>query len=189
MAGKALPTRAVDIRKLARDLVHHLRKNCRDTHTPTEWTTNNFDALRSFSGHGYDLQHFPPDASSNQKGAFLWDYIAYQQGTGILVAAESEHNSKDTRGLEHDFEKLFYVQAPIKLFLFYEENRSLIEGHMQNLKAYMKRCCSMFAPGDIFVLYCRTGSSDDRVYWLQIPGDPPRFCNPGNFQPEDRFPL
>jgi hypothetical protein len=194
MARKAFPNTVADIRKLARDLINHLRKNLKDTHGQKDWTSRNFEVLRNFSNHDYDLKHFPPDSTSNQKGAFLWDYIAYQQGDGILIAAESEHNSKDISGLKHDIEKLFYVQAPIKLFLFWQKKDDpAIEETVQALNMYMKECCSTFTPGDIFILYCRTwatitGSSDDRVYLLQIPGEPPNFCNlKENFLPERRF--
>jgi hypothetical protein len=187
--GTAFPATAAETYQLARSLVLHLKRSVRDTKQQEEWTSMNLESLRLFADHGYELKHYPPDSTSNQKGAFLWDYIAYQQGTGILIAAESEHRNKGT-SLREDFEKLFYVHAPIKVFLFLEgKNADLINGHVKDLRDYMSACCSRFTAGDVFILYCRTWSdgndnNEDQAFLLQVPGRQSNFCE---LAPEDDF--
>jgi hypothetical protein len=173
---KAFPRTAEEIRALALSLVNHLRSELRDTSGRSEWTTRNLAALHSFAYEGHDIQHFPPTGGSNQKGAFLWDYIAYQQGSGILIAAETEYESK-LHKLKEDFDKLLYVRSPIKLFMFWlRKDEDNFDTVVAELAEYMTSC-SEYSPGEIFILYCRTwtnadGSSGDFASWLQIPGEP-----------------
>lgn len=108
------PKNAAEISALGDLLIAHL-KTTPDTQGQQDWTSANLISLRAFTGHGFEVRHYPPSPESNQKDAFLWDYIAYKQGAGMLIVAESEHNNRDTSGLKHDFEKLFYAIAPIKL--------------------------------------------------------------------------
>ena len=188
------PASGAEIKQLGVLLIEHLR-TIPDTHEQKEWTSANLKALRTFRMPNSDLQHFPPSPDSNQKNAFLWDYIAYQQGHGILVVAESEHNYKDVDGLKHDFEKLFYAIAPIKLFMFIGHREQEVDQRtdtiVAKLRAYMTECCSRFMPGELYILYCRTwkrddGNSGDRAYFLQIPGEPGDICA---LSDEDRFKL
>ena len=171
------PSTAAETKDLAFRLVRHLRRSLRDTHGRREWTTRNLDALRSFSDDKYELQHFPPPGF-NQKGAFLWDYIAYQQNSGILIAAETEFESKPQK-LKEDFEKLLYVRSPIKVFLFWlMKDQAAFESVVSDLTECMT-LCSEYSPGEIFILYCRTwanedASSGDIARWLQIDGEPCR---------------
>lgn len=181
------PGTAAEIKNIALRLVRHLRCKLKDTHDQAEWTARNLDALRSFSDHPYELQHFPPH-ESYRKGEFLWDYIAYQQDSGILIAAESEHDRKRQK-LEEDFDKLLYVRAPIKVFLFWlKKEEATIKEVVSDLTEYMTSC-SEYSPGEIFILYCRTwanndGSSGDFVRWLQIEGEPRRGSVKGKlFEP------
>lgn len=173
---KEFPRTAEANRELAFRLVQHLRSELSDTRGRLEWTTRNIAALHSFPSDGYDLQHFPPLGSSNQKGAFLWDYVAYQQGSGILIAAETEYDSKPHK-LKEDFDKLLYVRSPIKLFLFWlNKHEDTYEQVVTDLAEYMDSC-SEYSPGEVFILYCRTwsnddGSSGDFASWLQIAGEP-----------------
>jgi hypothetical protein len=183
---KEFPRSAEEIRSLALRLVQHLRRELTDTRGRLEWTTRNLTALHSFPNEGYEVQHFPPPGSSNQKGAFLWDYIAYQQGSGILIAAETEFDSKAHK-LKEDFDKLLYVRSPIKLFMFWlSKDEGTFEKVVAELAEYMASC-SEYSPGEIFVLYCRTwanadGSTGDFASWLQIAGEPcPRDATPKRF--------
>ncbi len=169
------PKTAVEVRRLALMLVNHLKSALTDTHGQKEWTTRNLEALRSFVGHKFQLKHFP-ETGFNQKGAFLWDYIAYQQGSGILIAAESEYDSKLLK-LKEDFEKLLYVRCPIKVLIFWtKQNPDLYNGIVDQLQDYMMSCCSEYSPGEVFILYCRTwtnedGSSGDHAWWMQVDGE------------------
>jgi hypothetical protein len=172
--AKQFPKTAAEIRELALRLVEHLRGALKDTHGRKEWTTRNLDALRSFPSDGYELQHFPE--VSNQKGAFLWDYIAYQQDSGILIAAETEYDSKPNR-LKEDFDKLLYVRSPIKVFMFWlNKDEAGFKRVISDLTEYMASC-SEYSPSEVFILYCRTWenedtSSGDIAWWLQIEGEP-----------------
>jgi len=173
---KEFPRTAEEIKALAFRLVQHLRRELSDTHGRLEWTTRNLAALHSFPSDGYEIQHFPSPGRSNQKGAFLWDYIAYQQGSGILIAAETEYDS-NAHKLKEDFDKLLYVRSPVKLFMFWlSKNEDTFEKVVAELAEYMTSC-SEYSPGEIFILYCRTwtntdGSTGDFASWLQIPGEP-----------------
>ena len=91
--SEGFPTSAAEIRELGQALVEHLSK-IPDTQSAKEWTSANLKALRDYPVIGIQLTHFPASAESNQKGAFLWDYAAYQQGSGLLLVAESEHNKR-----------------------------------------------------------------------------------------------
>jgi hypothetical protein len=172
---KAFPKSAVETKELALRLIQHLREVLKDTQGRTEWTSRNLEALRSFPSEGYDLQHFPP-AGANRKGAFLWDYVAYQQDTGILIAAETEYESTPTR-LKEDFDKLLYVRSPIKVFMFWlTKEEGLFENVVADLTTFMASC-SAYSPGEVFILYCRTwqnenSSSGDLASLLQIEGEP-----------------
>jgi hypothetical protein len=169
------PSTASETKALALRLVQHLRQELKDTYNRKEWTARNLDALRSFSNHEYVLTHFPSEGSY-KKGEFLYDYIAYQQDTGILIAAESEWNQK-LHELQKDFDKLLYVRSPIKVFLFWlRKDEAAIENAFSELTKCMT-WCSEYSPGEVYVLYCRTytngdGSNGDHVRWLQIEGEP-----------------
>ena len=176
--GAEFPTSAAENRELALSLIRHLRRNLQDTKTRTEWTLRNLDALRSFADHKYDLEHSPPSGSC-KKGEFLWDYIAYQQDTGILIAAETEWDHKKDK-LKEDFKKLLYVQSQIKVFMFWLwKDKALFEGIVSELTKCME-WSSNYSPGDIFILYCRTWANEDQssgdlVRLLQIDGEPCRL--------------
>ena len=172
--SKPFPSTAVGTKELAVRLVQHLKASLRDTHSRDEWTSRNFDALRSFDSGGYELRHLP-DHGSYRKGAFLWDYVGYQENSGILIAAESEFDRSKNK-LGEDFDKLLYVRAPIKVFLCWlDKDRGDFEGLRNELTEWI-RTCSCYFPGEIFILYCRTWAgpdgNDDRVYWIQIEGEP-----------------
>ncbi|WP_142988132.1 hypothetical protein [Granulicella rosea] len=150
----------------------------KDTHGRYDWTTENLSALRAFADstqHPYTLKSYPP-VGSNQKGAFLWDYVAYQQGTGILITAESEFDNLPGK-LREDFDKLLYVHSPIKLFIFrMEKNLDKIARVVDDLTTHMDSC-KTYSPADVYVLYCRTWRNNDQssgdLAWLQQIGGKP----------------
>lgn len=96
-------------------------------------------------------------------------------GEGILLAAESEH-AEDTNGLKHDFEKLFYVRSPLKLFMCRTSSKSVADVIKSNLEVYMRETCSKFSPAEVFILYFvwsadEQGTNKDIAYLLQMKGD------------------
>ena len=159
----SFPRTRGEILERGRLLVEHLQNAIPDTLTAEAWTSENLVALRAFAATEQGLKHFPPQPGANQKDAFLWDYIAYKQGEGIAIVAESEHNMQSLDGLKHDFEKLFYAISPIKLFVFRGdlEDRTPTEKIIRSLRAYMTECCSRFLPGELYILYCRTWKKSD----------------------------
>ena len=171
---------AEEIEKLAMELVKHLRLNLTDTKNRKEWSERNFTALRSFTSIGQSIQCFPSPASDGKERIpeFLWDYIAYVQGKGILIAVESEYDNGYTESILGDFDKLLYVRSPIKLMICrVDEERVKSSDVCKRIFDYMNDCCSEFSPGEIFIIYCRKwsnadGSNGDIVYQLQVSGEP-----------------
>jgi hypothetical protein len=81
------PNSAHDIKELAYELVKFLRCKIENTKTQIEWSDQNFRLLRKFSKeHG--AASFP-DRETGEK-EFLWDFVGYIQGRGLLLAVESE---------------------------------------------------------------------------------------------------
>ena len=74
--------------------------------------------MPAWRSQGVGLEAFAADS-----GQFLWDFIAYQPGQGILLAAESEHDNKK-REMAQDFEKLLYVRSPVKLIASVQRDES-----------------------------------------------------------------
>jgi len=173
------PKTGKDTLALGMQLVRFLRTRIEDTVDRDGWTTQSLDALRAFSSnaalHPYALKSYPPEGS-NRKGAFLWDYVAYQQNTGILITAESEFD-EGVGKLEEDFDKLLYAQSRIKLFMFRtEKNRSAIDEIVTRLTRHMASCTE-YSPAEVYILYCRqwkdgAGKRGDLAWFRQVEGDP-----------------
>jgi hypothetical protein len=167
----------------ASGLVDHLKKTLRlkGDESGEEWTNSNFDALRSFLPKDLQLQDFPSNAmptSRRERMEFLWDFIAYKQGQGIFLAAESEQETRDRNGkredLKHDFEKLLYVRAPLKLLICKTETGGTANDLARDLGKFAANACQHFDPGSVLILYCRTskqGEEDVAFIW-RSPGDP-----------------
>jgi hypothetical protein len=170
------PKSAEETKTLAIEVAEHLQSVLADTSDRATWSLKNFQALASFRWNGGPLEMFPPHPDS-RKGAFLWDFIAYAPGKGILIAAESEWD-RDLKGLQHDFEKLLYVRSPVKVFIFWTvKEMGSSESVVQSLYHYMKDCVDDYSPAEVFILYCRTwedraGKNCDHAWILQIDGDP-----------------
>ena len=82
---------------------------------------------------------FRPRGAPIKKGHF-WDYIAYQQDSGILIVAETEFDSKINKLLE-DFDKLLYAKAPIKVFMFWlDKNEESFEEVVAQIAEHMASC-------------------------------------------------
>lgn len=173
------PSTREEYRALALELIQFLKSRIKDTHARQEWSEQNLDLLRAFSeAKGTVSYPTGKDAPPQEKRTqFLWDFIAYAGGKGVLVAAESEYN-RNIGGLEHDFEKLLYVRSPVKLFLCRVHEPGEAETKCGELFDYMQDTCSTFSPGEVFVLYFvwwagEAMANRDVAYWLQVDGDPP----------------
>lgn len=179
-AMSTFPESAAEIRKLAIDLVNFLRQKIRNTHSRPSWGLQNFEALREFSRRRG--AHSFPDRKIGE-AEFLWDFVAYAPGRGILIAAESEYNKKPSE-LKHDFEKLLYVRSPIKLMICRMEAESEAEGIQSLLQAFAESTCKEYSPAEIFIVYCvwwgeTEEDNRDFAYMLQLEGKPMHrpICN------------
>ena len=157
--------------KLAAELVAHLRINIKNTTGQEEWSQRNFALLRSFAIKN-DARGCPTAGADRQ---FLWDFIAYKQGAGILLAAESEH-SKDDAELVYDFEKLLYVRCPLKLMMCRITSASDARSVVKLLSEYMRDACSEYSAGEVYIIYGiwwdeGTGNRD-KAFLFQVPGEP-----------------
>jgi|GEM_PF-2951049 len=172
------------VRKLADELVKTLTEGLAKSRR-TKWTANGFDVLRNFRPLGMNLQEFCrlPDSKGQKRGEFLWDYIAYEQGEGILLAVESEWDFENEHDLKHDFEKLLYVNSPLKLMLCRATTGAIADDIARKLGAYANEAFSHFGPGEIYILYCRVDSPEqsDKCYLWQDSREPtPRPTEPMN---------
>jgi hypothetical protein len=171
------PNSAPDIKKLAEKLVRHLHGKIENTKDRKEWSGRNFCLLTDFF-HSEGLACFPGVDGPQ----FLWDFVGYVKGHGILIAAESEW-SREPGDVEYDFEKLLYVRSPLKLVLCRlratsdagadEEAKSICK----LLRDFMNSTCKNYSSGELFILYCvwwalDGGPNRDIAYTLQVHGDP-----------------
>lgn len=167
-----------EIRDAAHELIRHLKGNIRDTHGRSEWTAQNLSLLRSFAAKkkSKDFPTAKETSASERRGAFLWDFIAYTQGRGILLAAESEfENSKDS--ILIDFDKLLYVRSALKVMLCRVDSEKMAKLIRDWLEEFMKGACREYSPSEAFVLYCvwwagADGKNRDIAFVLQVNGDP-----------------
>jgi hypothetical protein len=150
------------------------------------WTAKNFNLLRVFCQQQWGINPKTDCFHKKRKGhpsdlnEFLWDFIATTKERGILLAAESEqksHTKRDQTGLNHDFEKLLYVFAPIRLLIVKgkaKDESDIVAG----LQRYIGGCCQNFNPGSVFLIHyrCWTTKDDPQVksstYYWQADGKP-----------------
>jgi hypothetical protein len=173
------PNSANEVRQLALKLIGFLKKNIRNTLGRPEWGDQNFDLLQRFFGKGEDglgLDCF----SGNSKNEFRWDFVAYIEGRGLLLVAESEWDNKLIE-LESDFDKLLYPRSPLKLFMCRIRNPEEAERIRVSLSNLVRSNCAHYSSGEIFIIYCvwwagSNGENRDIAYILQIEGEP-------NYQP------
>ena len=139
--------------------------------------------LRAFANE-QEAESYPSDPNApSREGQFLWDFIAYKSGQGILLAAESEHDNKK-REIARDFEKLLYVRSPVKLMLCrldhrhrsFDDAKAEANEIKNEMESCMRRSCDWYTPGEVFVLYCvwwaePGGANRDVAFLLQIEGD------------------
>jgi hypothetical protein len=179
--------------ELAKDVVRHLRETLRRQESRKDWTKGNLDALRGFKHKDFpDIQVFPGEPTEpkdKRAGEFLYDYVAYVQKKGILIAAESEWENRDVR-IREDFEKLLYVRSPVKVMMYRHDHKRSASVIADNLSDWSWEACRYFSSAEVFILYCvrePEGDSryDEAFYW-QVPGDPSEECTERfNFQPLD----
>jgi len=166
-----------EIFETAQLLAKHLEAEYKDSQG-SEWTNHIFAELRNFSRRELGLEDTDcfhknhPDG----KGEFLWDFIAVSPRGRTLLVTESEQTTHSTgaeRGLKHDFSKLLYVYAPIRVLICKAKDALHAESLVDELKAYAHDCCISFNPGSVFLLhFCLWHDQRSRNYIWQSEGHP-----------------
>lgn len=142
------------------------------------WTEQVFEQLREFCVHDLQLQRTECFHKNHPDGQneFVWDFIAVRRNTGILLAAESEQATRkagEVTDLKHDFEKLLYVFAPLRVLICKAVDGEHLKSLIEALIAYADGCCTNFNPGAAFLLHFRLpGGKDSRTYIWQSKGYP-----------------
>jgi hypothetical protein len=143
------------------------------------WTQHVFSMLRSFCESELAL-----DANTecfhrghpSGKGEFLWDFIAAQADAGILIAAESEqqaHTENEIERLKHDFEKLLYVFAPIRILICKSKDQEHSKRLLDELTEFCHGCCRSFNQGAVFLVHFSLwGDRGSHSYIWQSGGEP-----------------
>jgi len=169
----------LEIRATAEGLVEHLKERIKDEQGKF-WTDQNFTALRDFAAqidsnascfHKPRLGH-----EADDRKEFLWDFIACRPSGGISLVAESEQqvtSQSHVLNLKHDFEKLLYVFAPLRVLIAKAESEMHAKELTQSLSNYANGCCRNFNPGSAFILhFCLFNKAGSRSYIWQSDGDP-----------------
>jgi hypothetical protein len=178
--GTTLQTSGVFSRRECEELAECLLTTLRqrgNTSGRRGWTDKNFALLRRFATM-QKAQSYPSSsgARARRRGKqFLWDFVAYIQGKGLLLAAESEHNNSKHE-IERDFEKLLYVRSPLKLMLCRVASEAQANRIKGWLERFMRKTCAWYSPGEVMILYCvwwaeRGGANRDFAYMLQLNGN------------------
>jgi hypothetical protein len=141
-------------------VIKHLQIYARDFKRDSAWTKSNFKALTNlFPKPKVNCFHRRSKGSSKKKGReFLWDFIAQRKTEGFLyLVAESEAktcNKEEMRKLKHDFEKLLYVFAPIRVMICKSKDEPHAKKIVNDLQAYGRKHCVNFSAESIFILHC-----------------------------------
>jgi hypothetical protein len=142
------------------------------------WTDHNFSRLRSLFETNPDVvcYHRPRAGTDDKTSEFMWDFLAIQSNGGILLAAESEQNHLDAAGLKHDFEKLLYVFAPVRLLVAKARTKQEAASLALSLAEYAKGSCLHFNPGSAFILHFDLWNHAGSVSYLwQSKGEPTKL--------------
>lgn len=167
-----------EIMDMGARLVTHIRSKLPDTTLRSDWTKVNLDVLKSFSFFSEpEVSCYPAGEGKDRRPEFLYDFIAYSQAKGILLAAESEWLNRNISEIKHDFEKLLYVRSPLKLMMCRVESEAGADEIRNELYSYMHECCAEYSPGELFIIYCVQWKGDkdqrgDFAFGLQVDGEP-----------------
>ena len=141
------------------------------------WTDDIFRRLCDFSREYLEVD--PTTACfhkrhSHGKAEFLWDFLAMGFDSEVLLVAESEQRTEDgtpLKLLRHDFEKLFYAYAPLRLLVCKAKDQTEARKLMLDLESYMGSVVRL--PGAILVLhFCFWHDAGTSTYFWQSTGDP-----------------
>jgi hypothetical protein len=173
------PRDASDTLVHAKVLIKFLKGKVENTRTQAEWTCKNIKLLEE---HFRNLGLACFFSGSQDGPEFLWDFVGYIKNKGILIAAESEWNSREG-SLREDFEKLLYVRSPLKLFMCRLKSKDQKAADSEasrlqlDLRNFMRETCGYYSRGEIFVIYCvwwtlDGGGNRDIAYMMQVDGEP-----------------
>jgi hypothetical protein len=163
--------------KLAVKLARDLKRKIKDTNKRGEWTDRNFRLLSQFADE-VGAVSYCSKLKSREGPELLWDFVAYLEGQGPLLVAESEHTETDVE-IERDFRKLLLSRSPIRLMMARLHKRRDPETRAEEIAEKLTKCvhssCTNFLPGEVFILYIVYWSDDkernrDFVYVFQAPG-------------------
>jgi len=175
-----LPRTSAAIKELATELVHYLKGEIANTQSRVDWTWQNISLLDKFFGKGGCHQNF---TASDAGPEFLWDFTAYVPYQGMLLVAESEHDTKHER-IAEDFDKLLYSNAPLRLMICrIERECNTNEAKLEALRIQemllenVQQNCTNYSGGDVIIVYCvwwalPDGKNRDFAFLLQIDGEP-----------------
>jgi hypothetical protein len=163
--------------ELALKLARYLKTRIKDTHARPEWTERNFKLLSNFARGVGAVSHYSK-SESRERREWLWDFVAYLDGQGPLLVAESEWAPKNAE-IEKDFRKLILARSPLKLMMARLHKMKDAVSRAEEIADLLTKCvhssCMNFLPGEVFILYIvywddKRGNNQDFVYTLQAPG-------------------
>jgi hypothetical protein len=177
-----LPRKSAATKALATELVYHLKRQIKNTQPPaTNWTCQNISLLDGFFRGPVCDCNFTTSAAGPE---FLWDFTAYIRDKGMLLVAESEHDTRHEK-IAEDFDKLLYSNAPLKLMMCRIDTKCTTQEaadeeaqHIRDkLSEHVQRNCTNYSGGDVIIVYCvwwalEDGKNRDFAYILQIDGEP-----------------
>jgi len=176
-----LPRTSAAIKELATELVRYIKCEITNKQSRVDWTWQNISLLDRFFGNRGCHRNF---TASDAGTEFLWDFTAYIPYQGMLLVAESEHDTR-YESIAEDFDKLLYSNAPLKLMMCridtrygtQEAAKEESEQICAKLELNVQQNCANYSGGDVIIVYCvwwalPDGKNRDFAFLLQIDGEP-----------------
>jgi hypothetical protein len=177
------PNSASEVKELEEKLAKFLKGRIQDTYGRPMWTKQNYRLLDQFFRDYCTECRF---TGSQDGPEFLWDFTGYRDYQGMLITAESEHDT-DQAAIAEDFDRLLYGISPLKLMMcridtrFYAEPEEEAERIRSVLEENLRSSCKQYSSGETSITYCvcwadMDGDNQDFAYPLQIEGEPKYKC-------------